>query len=252
MIEGLEPEILGPAFLAGLLVLSTHVPLGREVLRRGIIFIDIAIAQLAGTGVIAAQVLGWNTHWWQLQVAGLALALTGAAFLTWSEQRWPKLQEAIIGVVFVTMASLAVLLLAGNPHGGDELQSLLAGQILWVTPKMLWTTLAIYVPLLAAWILLSPQSRQRWFYLLFTLAVTTSVQLVGVYLVFASLVIPALATYGLSERNGYVPAFLLGCSGYLVGLVSSSIFDLPAGSMSVIGLTACALVMLGARSRMAS
>lgn len=252
MIEGLALEILGPAALAGLLVLSTHIPLGREVLRRGIIFIDIAIAQLAGTGVIAAQVLGWNAHWWQLQVAGLSAALLGAGLLSWSESLWPELQEAIIGVVFVAMASLAILLLAGHPHGGEELQSLLAGQILWVTPTMLWTTLAVFAPLLTIWLMLSSEQRQRYFYIVFAVAVTTSVQLVGVYLVFASLVIPALATFGLPERKAYITGFGLGLSGYLLGLLASSMFDLPAGSTVVIGLVLCALVVMGVRKRAAA
>ncbi len=246
MIESLQLSITGPAFLVGLLVLSTHVPLGREVLRRGIIFIDIAIAQMAATGMLAAQVLGQeDLVWWQLQAAGFLTAMAGALFLTWSEQRWPALQEAIIGVIFVSMASAAVLLLANHPHGGDELKSLLAGQILWVTPGLLWQTAAVYGPLLLCWALLSATMRARLFYFLFTVAITTSVQLVGVYLVFASLILPALATHGCTGRAGILLALGTGALGYAAGLTGSALLDLPAGSLCVLGLLgACLLTLL--------
>ncbi|WP_455204514.1 hypothetical protein, partial [Kaarinaea lacus] len=72
--EGLDIVILGPAFLAGVLVLSTHVPLGQEVLRRGIIFIDLAVAQIAGLGVIAAGSFGWDPHGWEVQLAAVTAA----------------------------------------------------------------------------------------------------------------------------------------------------------------------------------
>ncbi len=77
-IEGLEYSILGPAFIAGLLILATHVPLGQEVLKRGIIFIDLAIAQIAGLGVIAAYRFGWETHGWEVQIAAVGSALIAA------------------------------------------------------------------------------------------------------------------------------------------------------------------------------
>ena len=87
MPEGLETGILLPAFIAGLLVLATHVPLGIEVLKRGIIFIDLAIAQIAGLGIVIAHVLGVEEHGWQAQVAAVTAALTGALFLRWVEKR---------------------------------------------------------------------------------------------------------------------------------------------------------------------
>ena len=119
-------------FVAGLLVLATHVPLGTQVLARGIVFIDLAIAQIAGLGVIAADALGFEPQGWAVQVAALAAALLGALLLTWTEKRWPDVQEALIGVLFVLAASAGMLLLANNPHGGEHLKDLLVGQILWV------------------------------------------------------------------------------------------------------------------------
>ncbi|MDH4257051.1 MAG: metal ABC transporter permease, partial [Gammaproteobacteria bacterium] len=80
--------IVGPAFLAGLVVLSTHVPLGQEVLRRGIIFIDLAIAQVAGLGVIAAHAMDWDPNGLEVELAAVSAALLAAIGLHWTEKRW--------------------------------------------------------------------------------------------------------------------------------------------------------------------
>ena len=144
-LEGLDIRILGPAFAAGLLVLSTHVPLGREVLARGIIFIDLAVAQVAGLGVIVAHALDWTSRGWKVQAAAVGAALSAALLLNWTEKRWPGIQEALIGALFVLAASGAVLILAGDPHGGEHLKELLAGQILWVTWQDLIPVIVVYV-----------------------------------------------------------------------------------------------------------
>src|SRR4030081_1622266 len=130
-------SILWPAFIAGLLVTATHVPLGMQVLERGIVFIDLAIAQIAGVGVIFADYLGWAPTGAPVQIAALSAALACAMVLTWTDHRWPEVQEAIIGVVFVVASSAAILILAKNPHGGENLKDLLSGQILWVNPARL-------------------------------------------------------------------------------------------------------------------
>src|SRR5579859_3787174 len=89
----LELSLLLPALIAGLLVTATHVPLGIQVLSRGIVFIDIAIAQIAGVGVIAADFFGWEGQGVAVQIAALGAALLGALFLTWSEKRWPEIRS---------------------------------------------------------------------------------------------------------------------------------------------------------------
>ena len=125
--------------VAGLLVLATHVPLGMQVLDRGIVFIDLAIAQIAGLGVIAADALGMPDGGLAVQAAAVCAALLGALLLTWTERRAPQQQEALIGVMFVLAACAGILLLANNPHGGEHLKDLLVGQILWVnTAQLLW------------------------------------------------------------------------------------------------------------------
>ena len=124
-------SIIAPGLVAGVLVLATHVPLGREVLKRGIIFIDLAVAQMAGLGVIAAGTVGLETHGVAAQVAAFAAALAGGLLLSWTDHRFGKTQEAIIGVSFVLAATGGLLLLANDPHGGEELRDLLVGQILF-------------------------------------------------------------------------------------------------------------------------
>jgi len=150
-LSSAELAILWPAFIAGLLVTATHVPLGMQVLERGIVFIDIAIAQVAALGVIVADYLGWSPTGVAVQVAALCAALACATLLTWTERRWPQVQEAIIGVVFVVASSAAILVLAKNPHGGEHLKDLLSGQILWVTPARLLLVALVYGVLLALW-----------------------------------------------------------------------------------------------------
>lgn len=239
-LAGLEWDILGPAFLAGLLVLATHVPLGMRVLDKGIVFIDLAIAQVAGIGVIAAAALGWEPQGWGVQAAAVSAALAGGLALTWSEKRWPEIQEALIGVLFVLASCVGILLLAGNPHGGEHLKDLLVGQILWVTPAQLLPVAALTAAVLAMWFGLRERLGRLGFYVLFALSVTASVQLVGVYLVFASLILPALATRHLAMPRRLAFAYALGGLAYALGLALSAIRDLPSGAAVVVVMAALA------------
>jgi zinc/manganese transport system permease protein len=236
---------LVPALIAGLLVTATLVPLGMQVIGRGIVFIDLAIAQIAGLGVILADALGWEPQGAAVQIAALFAALAAAVLLTWTERRWPEVQEAIIGVAFVLASSAAVLLLAGNPHGGEHLKDLLVGQILWVSPARLPLDALVYGIIIAIWFGLGERIGRAGFYLLFACAVTVSVQLVGLYLVFATLVVPALATYFV-KRHRLAKAYVIGILGYAAGLAASVAADLPSGPMIV-----CAMAAIGALGALA-
>lgn len=241
-----EWGLLAAPFVAGLLVLATHVPLGIAVLKRGIIFIDLAIAQVATLGVIAAGLAGWEDGW-AVQAAAGAAALAGAVLLTGVEKRWPDIQEALIGLLFVTAAAAGILLLANNPHGGEHLKDLLAGQILWVGWSQVGWLAILTAVLLALWLALGLRARNLGFYGVFALAVTISVQLVGVLLVFASLIAPAVALRGLRQARP-LAAWLLGGLGYAGGLLISALFDLPAGAAIVCCLVSVATLALLARS----
>lgn len=235
-----DVSLLAPAFIAGLLILLTHVPLGRQVLARGIVFLDLAVAQMAALGVIVAHYAGLESVW-AIQALAVATAATASMLLYLAERRWPDTQEALIGSVFVVAASLGILLLAHDPHGGEALHDLLAGQILWVGDGQLLAA-AIATALLGT-ALLSPWGRSGMgFYLLFACAVTLSVQLAGVFLVFASLIVPALAVRRLSGRLALWSGWAVGALGYAIGLTLSALLDLPSGPVVVCALALAAFM----------
>ncbi|HEX5356116.1 MAG TPA: metal ABC transporter permease [Aquabacterium sp.] len=235
-VHEVDWSIVGPALIAGLLVLATHVPLGLQVLRKGIVFIDLAIAQIAGLGVIAADALGWEPQGWAVQGAAVLAALSGAALLTWTEKRWPDIQEALIGTLFVLASCVGILLLAGNPHGGEHLKDLLVGQILWVSTGQLWAVAGLSALVLALWFGLGARLGRAGFYLLFALAVTASVQLVGVYLVFSSLIMPALAVRNAPPERQLPLAWGAGALAYALGLALSAMVDMPSGAVVVLAM----------------
>ena len=178
-----------------------------------------------------------------MQVAAAVAALLGAGLLAWTDRRWPEYQEPLIGTLFVLAATGGLLLLANNPQGGEHLKDLLVGQILWVS----------YAQLIPAAVLSAAAARpscgcaaagwRGWCSMrLFALAITASVQLVGVYLVFASLIVPALATAGMRGRGRLLAAYAIGAVGYASGLVLSAVLDLPSGALIVWTLAGCALL----------
>lgn len=230
---------------AGLVVLATHVPLGITVLRRGIIFIDLAVAQVAALGVIVAGLLQLDEAWGSLatQLAAGIAAIGAAILLTYCERRWPDIQEALIGLLFVFAAAAGILLLAGNPQGGEHLRDLLAGQILWVSWFQIGVVATLSAVVLAArsWLARYGKGDGFAFYVLFAVAVTASVQLVGVLLVFASLIAPAVATRAVPGNSRMSTAFRVGALAYAVGLAVSLAGDLPAGAAVVCALGVAAI-----------
>jgi len=233
----IELNILYPAFIAGMLVLSTHIRLGMKVLARGVIFADLAVAQIAGLGVVIASLLDLTEHPVLVQLIAAASALCGAGLLTWIENRLAAVKEACIGLTFVLAASGGILLMSRDVHAGEHLKDLLVGQILWVSTNQLIATAILTAVLLALWKWTRLKNSNLGFYGMFALAVTASVQLVGVYLVFASLIVPALATYRIKHRRTLF-AFATGIAGYALGLLLSAWFDLPSGATVVWAMAA--------------
>lgn len=242
-------SILWPAFIAGSIVAASHVPLGMQVLRKGIVFIDLAIAQIAGLGVVAADALALESGT-MVQISALTAAIAGALLLTWTEKKFPEVQEAIIGAAFVLAATAALILLANNPHGAEHMKDILAGQILWVNPDSLGLQAAITAIILAIWYGLGTRIGRVGFYVLFACAVTMSVQLVGLYLVFATLIIPALATREY-RRKQLVIAYIVALVGYALGLALSAWLDWPSGPVIVWTIAIVAILAYALRSRRA-
>src|SRR5206468_2481563 len=200
---------------------------------------DLASARIAGCGVLLADQRGFEPGGVAVQVGALAAALAGALLLTWTERVWPEVQEAVIGVVFVLGATGSVLLLASNVHGSEHLRDLLVGQILWAQPtRLVWAAL-LYAAILVLWFGMGERLGRTGFYVLFALAVTVSVQLVGLYLVFATLIVPPLATRRMTQGR-LAAAWALGAAGYALGLLLSTAFDLPTGPTIVWALVVLA------------
>jgi len=231
-MNDIDISILFPAFMAGVLILLTHVPLGMKVLARGIIFADLAVAQIAGLGVVIAGLAGYAEQPLIVQLIAVSSALLGAALLAYIERFLPEVREASIGLLFVLAASGGILLMSHDTHAGEHLKDLLVGQILWVSNTQLIATAVLSAAILAVWSLFQKNLGTFGFYAIFALAVTASVQLVGVYLVFASLIVPALATHKLRHKR-MLAAYAVGVLGYAAGLLLSVWLDLPTGAAIV-------------------
>ena len=230
---------MAPAFVVGLIVTAVHAPLGIEVLKRGIVFIDLATAQVVGLAIIVLGLWLEEPSWMVRQSTSFGAGIGIALFFRWIERKAPDEQEAVIGSCFILAASVALLVLADSPHGGEELRHVLSGQILFVD----WSDIAGFVPIYglvtALWLALPRMRAGAGFFILFALAVTASVQLVGVYVVFASLILPALAARG---PTGYVLARALasGFAAVVAAIVISAVADLPAGPFLVVCFAASA------------
>jgi zinc/manganese transport system permease protein len=238
-----EFGIVLPAFIAGLLVLATHIPFGMRILQRGVVFADLAVAQIAGLGVVIAGLLDLTEHPLLVQLIAVSSALCGAALLAWIERRLPDVKEACIGLTFVLSASIGILLMSHDVHAGEHLKDMLVGQILWVNDSQLFATAMLTAVLLAIWKGARRHLGFFGFYALFAVAITASVQLVGIYLVFASLIVPALVTWR-RKRRRYHHAFSVGIAGYATGLLLSVWLDLPTGAAIVLAMVLCGGLML--------
>ena len=265
-------EFLWAPFLACLVLTAIHVYLGLHVLARGVIFVDLALAQVAALGVTIAFLAG---HAVQSEAAywyALAFTLAGAALFAASRtRRVPVPQEAIIGIVYAVSAAAAVLVVDRAPQGGEHIKQILVGSILTVTPAEVATLALLYAPIGAVhWLIRRPlleisfdpdgagarRAVRAWdlvFYASFGVVVTSSVRLAGVLLVFAYLIVPATAAAALtsSVRGRLLVGWSLGVLVSAGGLGASWRWDLPTGATIVVAfgtLVACVAATLGVRA----
>ncbi len=236
-----QRDILLPAFITGLIILASHIPLGQRVLKKGIIFFDLAIAQLSAFGVVFFSTMFTPiNHPLAIQLMAAGTAVAGALLLYRGRHLSVKLQEALIGILFMLSATGIMLLLAQDPHAGEKFNTLLLGQILWVSYQDLDNLLLLSLGIWGLWIVLGRVNKELAFYPCFALAITLSTQWIGVYLVFASLILPALVSQ--HYRYAKTVAFIVGGCSYLLGLIISALFDLPSGA--VISWTLATLALL--------
>ncbi len=211
------------ALAAGVLALA---PLGQQVLARGVVFIDLAVAQAAAAAALAATT--WLDHppMWQVQIAAAAGALACAALVAGLARAWPAQREALIGLSYVAGASLAMLAARGDPHGREHLSALLAADVLWAGPEQVaWmAACALAVALLQGWG--GRLARDAWFFPSFGVVASLAVPVLGLFLVFAALIAPALW-----QRRG-APAWAARGGAVVAagaGLAASWVFDAPSG-----------------------
>jgi zinc/manganese transport system permease protein len=252
-------------FLMCLVLTGIHAYLGFHVIAREVVFVDIALAQIAALGATAAFLFGFELETWQSYAAGLAFTILGALVLALTRSRRRLVShEAVIGVVYAVSAAGAVLLADRSPHGAEHLRGMLVGSILSVRGSEVLKVAALYAAIgLFHWLCRRPfflistdpdaAYREGWrvrlwdflFYASFGVVVTSSVRIAGVLLVFSYLIVPALAGIMLASRIG--PRLAVGWSfGTFVSvlaMVASAVLDLPTGATVVcaFGLSLLAL-----------
>ncbi len=241
--------------------------LGLHIIRRGIIFVDLALAQVAALGTCVAVLLHHDAHDWQTFAWSGAFTLFGAAIFTLTRTRDHKVpQEALIGIVYVVAAAAGLLLLSRSPEGNEELRKTLVGDVLLIRPLEIAVTLGVFALIGLAHFTFRRQFfalshapedaattelRVWWwdflFYALFGVVVTIIVHLFGVLLTFSFLIIPAVCsnllvrTLPLQLAVGWVIAVLASSAG----MVASYQLDLPTGAAIVVALGQ-ALLLVGA------
>ena len=265
-------ELMLPALIAALLLLSLHAYLGIHIIARGVIFVDLAIAQMAALGWTVAVLAGFEAGSPGAYLIGLLTTLLAAGLFSVTRMRNRYItQEAIIGIVFVVASAATILLTSQAPRGAEHVEELLTGALLWVTwPEIVRIGLVYAVLGVLHWLLrrrfltisLQPDlarsagwSIAGWdllFYALFGIMVTLSVQVAGVLLVFSFLVIPAVIAFLFTGRPSrlLLIAWLSGSAAVALGLLVSYVGDLPTGPTVVCAFAALLLLAFGLRGRL--
>jgi len=246
--------------VACILLVGIHAYLGIHVLARKVIFVDLALAQIAALGAVYGLFIGlsFDEHPILIKVVSIIFSLLGAILISLSKVKHKLIpHEAIIGVIYATALSLLILLSANLAHGADEIRQLLSGSILWVSEKEILYTLFLYVFIgLVHFIFrqnffalsygVSIPNKALWdflFYATFGLVVTSSVGIGGVLLVFGYLIIPSLigVLCAQTTKNRLFCAWFFGVLASVLGIVFSYEFDMPSGPSIVVIL---ALILL--------
>ena len=257
--------ILWAPFLMCLVLTGIHAYLGVHVLSREVVFVDIALAQIAALGATAAFLLGYETHTWESYAFGLSATLVGALVLALTRSRRRHVsQEAVIGVVYAVSSAAAVLLADRAAHGAEQVRTMLVGNLLAVQSPEVAKVAILYASIgVFHWLCRRPfflistdpaaAFREGWrvrlwdflFYASFGVVVTSSVRIAGVLLVFSYLIVPALAgiMLGQTVAQKLLIGWGFGTLVSVIGMVASASLDLPTGATVVcaFGLTLIAL-----------
>jgi zinc/manganese transport system permease protein len=234
---------LWPAFLVSICLVGIHAYFGIQILARNVIFVDLALAQIAALGATVAFMLGHPAQSAATYAYSLAFTLLASVLLaftrTWAT-RVP--QEALIGVIYVVGAAIAILLIDRAPQGAEHLKQILTGNILFAGSGELYAIAPLYAAIGLLHFLLRRQLMESgslgWeflFFATFGLVVTSSVAIAGVLLVFSFLIVPAAigAIFARSLATQLAIGWAVGTLTTAVGLAASFAFDLPTGAAMV-------------------
>lgn len=270
MLEMLQ--FMAAPFAACLILVGIHGYLGLHVLLRQVIFVDLALAQIAALGTVVAFILGHQPGSPLSFAYSLGAAVFGALIFSVTRTRTQDSrvpQEAIIGITYVIASATAILVADRAPEGAEHIKELLAGTILWVTWPTVIKDLIIYAVVglfhylfRRRFITISEDPdrayAQGWkvwlwdflFYVSFGVIITLSVEIAGVLMVFSYLVAPAIIALGTSDRWGprIVIAWAVGFLASAVGLIASYQVDFPSGPAIVCSLGLFLLLFAGWRS----
>jgi zinc/manganese transport system permease protein len=257
-------ELMTAPFAACVVLVGIHAYLGMHVIQRKVIFVDLALAQIAALGATFSFLLGMSPHGRGAYFFALGFAIVGAAIFSLTRMRHERVpQEAIIGVVYAVAMASAILVADRAPEGAEHIKETLVGMILWVTWPTVIKTAVIYAVVGAIHIALrrrffqisfSPErayAEKRWvrlwdfiFYVTFAFVITSSVAIAGVLQVFTFLVIPAvIATlFATSVAARLAIGWSVGIAACLIGLLASYRFDMPSGP-SVVSSLGVALIL---------
>lgn len=206
--------------------LCALAPLGGQVLARGVVFIDLAVAQAAAAATLALQMVSHTHDPWVLMVGSVCGALACSFAVAWLCRAWPQHREALIGLLYVMGAMLALLAAQFSSHGREDLQELLAADLLWSDGFDAASSIVCAVVVLAVHIFRRNLFvKDAVFFALFGVVTSLTVQSLGVFLVFALLIAPAV----LQARYGPWKAGVILGTAILLGLVASWRLDLPSG-----------------------
>jgi zinc/manganese transport system permease protein len=264
LADALALPFVRTAIVVSLVLAGIHAYLGFHIVRRGVLFVDLALAQMAALGVALAVVLRWEENEVASYLLALGMTFVGAAIFAWLRGRARNISlEAFIGIVFATAQAAVFLVLEKSPAGPEHLKETLVGSLFTVDPAHVARVAALYAVVAVVHLLLrrpffeitnDPQGAKArgrrvflWdllFYATFGLVVTSSVQMAGVLLVFGFLVIPAVAGVLTSPRTGIALAvgWAFGVVASVVGLLASVTWDLPAAPSILVTLTGLLLV----------
>jgi zinc/manganese transport system permease protein len=219
------------ALFAGVLAL---VPLGTRVLQRGVVFVDLAVAQAAAAASIWSASLIHHPNMWVSQLLAILGAIVCVYIVAFMAKQWPQQREALIGLIYVACACLAMLGARQDPHGRERLLEMLAADVLWATPIQVLMLAACAISVLILHLrFASLFARDMYFYAVFAIVASIAVPVLGLFLVFVILIAPALWM-----RRG-MSMFMVMLATFIVtdiGLWASWLFDLPSGACVALSL----------------